>query len=139
MPCFGVMLVPFCRKHNFFIYFVCFLQTFFSFVYMAEPNNHQIRHVFSILNNLVSCFDILKAQSIKKLLRTSDLERDIRWTFFFLVYEWFAPKQYGRMFSFLSIGSRLGSALTSFVLGGLLVTTILSKIKIFSHTKKRSH
>lgn len=39
-----------------------------------------------------------------------------------LIYEWYTPKQYGRMFSFLSIGSRLGSAITSFVLGGLLTT-----------------
>jgi len=34
-----------------------------------------------------------------------------------LVYEWFSAHQYGRVFTFISVGSRMGSAVTALVLG----------------------
>jgi len=37
-----------------------------------------------------------------------------------LIYEWFHPSQYGRAFSFISVGSRVGSATTSLLLGAIL-------------------
>eukprot|EP00494_Astrolonche_serrata_P025712 UN25973 len=38
-----------------------------------------------------------------------------------LVYEWFSPHQYGKVFTFISVGSRAGSALSSIVIGSLLM------------------